>query len=156
VVLEYDARSGYRLAAAASGPLRYSVAGAALTAVPEGVWASFRTGMLGLTVHLGRAGLRMIAPPGPDIARRPADGLFHWPMYEVTGYGGGALWLANQLGIVACLDPRTGAVRASERTAGPSASPSFLLPAVDPVRRVIYTHDQRGLIQITPPRRCWR
>lgn len=156
VVFEYGARSGRRLAAASGGPLRYSVAGAALTAVPGGVWASFRTGMLGLTVHLSRSGLRIIAPPGPGIAHRGAVGLFHWPMYEATSYGGGALWLANQLGIVACLDPRTGAVRASERAAGSASQPIFLLPAVDPARHAIYGFSPRGLVQITPPRRCWR
>ena len=45
------------LAEASGGRLRYSVAGADLSAVPGGVWASFRTGMMGLTVHLGANGL---------------------------------------------------------------------------------------------------
>jgi hypothetical protein len=156
VVLEYGARSGRRLAAASGGLLRYSVAGAMLTAVPGGVWASFRTGMLGLTVHLGRAALRMIAPPGPGVVHQGGVGLFHWPMYEATSYGGGALWLVNQLGIVACLDPRTGTVRASERATGSANQQIFLLPAVDPARHAIYAYNPRGLVQITPPRRCWR
>src|SRR5262249_18456681 len=60
VMFEYNARSGRRLATASTGLLRYSAAGAALTAVPGGVWASFRTGMMGLTLHLSRAGLQMI------------------------------------------------------------------------------------------------
>lgn len=148
VMFEYNARSGRRLAAASSGLLRYSAAGAALTAVPGGVWASFRTGMMGLTLHLSRAGLQMITPPGPRITRSPATGIFHWPMYEATAYGGGALWVVNQLRILACLDPRTGKVRASERV-GQS------LLAVDPATHTIYGGDPNGLIQITPPRRCW-
>jgi len=155
VMLEYDARSGRQLAAASSGVLRYSVAGASLTAVPGGVWVSFRTGMLGLTVHLRRTGLRMIAPPGPGIAQSPASGPFHWPMFEVTAYGGGALWLANQLGIVACLDPRSGTVRASERI-GRARQLIYSLQAIDPVRRAIYASTQWALVQISPPRRCWR
>jgi hypothetical protein len=156
-MLEYGARSGRRVATASGGLLRYSVAGAELTAVPGGVWASFRTGMLGLTLHLSRADLQMITPPGPRIARSRA-GIFHWPMYEATAYGGGALWVVNQLGIVACLDPRTGKVRASERAGQSPRSANQLiyqLLAVDPATHTIYARDLIGLIQITPPRRCW-
>lgn len=153
VMLEYDARSGRRLAAASGGLITYSVAGAALTAVPGGVWASFRTGMMGLTIHLGRKDLRMIAPPGPGIALRRPNGVFHWPMYATTAYGGGAFWLANQLGIVACLDPRTGKVRASERVRQSQLIDRLL--AVDPVLDAIYALKTGGLFQITPPRRCW-
>jgi hypothetical protein len=155
VLLEYDVRSGRKLAEASGGLLRYSVAGAELTAVPGGVWASFRTGMLGLTIHLGANGLPMLTPPGPRIARTPATGVFHWPMYATTGYGGGALWLANQASIVACLDPRTGAIRASEHV--PSAQYIFGFEAVDPASRTIFAFPGYGdgLLQITPPRRCW-
>jgi hypothetical protein len=156
VMLEYDAGSGRRLTVAASGLLRNSIAGAALTAVPGGVWASFRTGMLGLTLHLRQAGLRMIAPPGPGIARRPATGIFHWPMFEATAYGGGALWVANQLGIVACLDPRTGKIRASERVGRWSTNQLiYQFQAVDPAMHAIYALNIKGLLQISPPRRCW-
>lgn len=153
VVLEYDARTGRKLAAASGGLIRDSVAGAALTAVPGGVWASFRTGMLGLTIHLGANGLRMIAPPGPRIALAPATGVFHWPMYETTTYGGGALWVANQVGIVACLDPRTGTIRASEHL--PQAQLIYQLDATDPPARTIFALHNGDLVQITPPRRCW-
>jgi hypothetical protein len=152
VMLEYDARSGHRLAVRSGGLIRDSVAGARLTAVPRGVWASFRTGMLGLTVHLSDTGMRMIAPPGPGIALQPANGIFHWPMYETTVYAGGALWLANQAGIVACLDPRTGRIRASERV--PLAQ-LINDVTVDQARRTIIVGDDRGLAMITPPRSCW-
>ncbi len=74
------------------------LAGVALTAMPGGVWASFRTGMLGLTIHLGQHDLAMITPPGPGVAQRPANGLFQWPMSATTVYGGGALWLVNEAG----------------------------------------------------------
>jgi outer membrane protein assembly factor BamB len=152
VMLEYDARSGRLLAAASSGLLSYSVAGATLTAVPRGVWASFRTGMLGLTIHLSQAGLKMIAAPGPGIAVTAPTSVFHWPMYEATAYGGSALWVANQVGIVACLDPRTGQVRASEQV---SQSQLIYALQADPARHVIYALSANGLLQITPPQRCW-
>jgi hypothetical protein len=154
VMLEYDARSGHKLAEASGGLLRYSVAGAELTAVPGGVWASFRTGMLGLTIHLGANGLPMLTPPGPHIGLTPANGVFHWPMYATTSYGGGALWVANQASIVACLDPRTGRVRASEHL--PAAQYIFRFEAIDRASRTIFTSGYRGgPLEITPPRRCW-
>ena len=155
VMLEYAARTGRLLATASGGLLHDSLAAAGLTAVPGGAWVSFRTGMMGLTVHLSRDGLRMIAPPGPGIALRPANGLFHWFMFAATAYGGGALWLANQEGITACLDPRTGRARASEHATHAANRLIFQILAVDPVRRVIYGWSGRGLLQLTPPRRCW-
>ncbi len=152
-VFEYDARSGRRLAVADSGLITDSVAGAALTAVPGGVWASFRTGMLGVTIHLRQSDLAMIAPPGPGIALAPASGIFHWPMYATTVYGGGALWLATQTGIVACLNPRTGTVVAREQV--PPARLIYQLLAADPVTRQVFAVDSRGLVRISPPGRCW-
>jgi hypothetical protein len=154
VMLEYDARTGRRLAEASGGLIRYSVAGAALTAVPGGVWASFRTGMMGLTIHLGANGLSMIAPPGPRIGRTPPTGVFHWPMYAATSYGGSALWVANEVAIVACLDPRTGTIRASEHL--PQSQFVFGFEAIDPASRTIFALGYGSLLQITPPHRCWR
>jgi hypothetical protein len=153
VMLEYDARTGRKLAAANDRLISDSVMGATLTPVPGGTWASFRTGMLGLTIHLGANGLRTIAPPGPGIGLTPATGVFHWPMYETTAYGGGALWVANQIGIVACLDARTGKIRASERV--PQSQLIYSIDAIDPTARVIYALDDGGLLRINPPRECW-
>jgi len=155
VMLEYDARSGRKLAEASGGLLRYSAAGAELTAVPGGVWASFRTGMMGLTIHLGANGLRMLTPPGPRIGLTPPNSVFHWPMYATTAYGGGALWVANQASIVACLDPRTGTVLAGEHL--PLGQYIFGFEAIDPASRTIFASSGYGggLLQITPPRRCW-
>jgi hypothetical protein len=153
-ILEYDARSGRFVAEANHGLVTYSVAGSALTAVPGGVWVSFRTGMLGLTLHLGQPDLTMVAPPGPDIVRSPATGLFHWAMYAATSYGGGSLWLANQAGILACINPRTGQPRAIEQLHQDQLILQLL--AVDPARRQIYATDIRGLVTITPPANCWR
>ena len=154
VILEYHARSGRLVAEANRGLVTFSVTGSELTAVPGGVWASFRTGMLGITLHLRQPDLTMIAPPGPDIVRSPANGLFHWAMYAATSYGGGSLWLANQAGIVACINPRTGEPRAIERLHEDQLI--FQLLAVDPARRQMYASDSRGLVVITPPAHCWR
>jgi hypothetical protein len=155
VMLEYNARSGRKLAEASGGLLRYSVAGADLTAVPGGVWASFRTGMMGLTIHLGANGLPMLTPPGPHIGLTPPTGVFHWPMGATTSYGGGALWVASQASVVACLDPRTGTVRASEHLPRGQFISGF--EAIDPASRTIFFAFGYGggLLQVTPPRRCW-
>jgi hypothetical protein len=153
VMLEYDARSGRQLAVASGGLLRDSVAGAAPTAVPGGVWISFRTGMLGLTIHLRQHGLALIAPPGPRIALTPATGLFHWAMSAATIYGGGALWLANEGGWVACLNPRNGTTRAAERI---PLSRGLISPLqADGVTHHVIAVGDQGLIQVTPPKRCW-
>lgn len=152
-LVEDDAASGAQLASARSSLLSESVAGSGLTAVPGGVWASFRTGMLGLTLHLRQRDLAQIAPPGPTIASTPANGLFHWPMSASTLYAAGSLWLTNESGVLACLDPVTGRVRARERI-----SPQEVLDllAVDPAgRHLIALNNATTLIEITPPASCW-
>ncbi|HEX3455040.1 MAG TPA: hypothetical protein VHS03_10465 [Gaiellaceae bacterium] len=126
VIFEYDALSGRLLAHVDRGPITYSVAGAALTAVPGGVWVSFRTGMLGATLHLRERNLTL-APPGAAVFDEPATGVFHWAMWGETIYGGGALWLANQEQVVACIDPATGKVRARMRFPSPPGKLSGLL-----------------------------
>jgi hypothetical protein len=154
-VLEYNARTGRTLARSSARLLNDSVAGAALTAVPGGVWASFRTGMLGLTIHLRAHDLAMIAPPRSSVASLPANSLFHWPMSATTIYGGGALWVANEAGIVACLDPERGTVRASEHI--PPSRQTDLL-AVDTLGHHVFALDNEPhlqIVQLTPPQRCW-
>jgi hypothetical protein len=152
-VLEYGAQDGQELAAATSGLITDSVIGASLTAVPGGVWASFRTGMLGLTIHLRQRDLAMITPSSPRVALRAANGLFHWAMTSATSYAGGSLWIST-LDLLACLNPRTGKTRAIERI---PQSPGALKPlAADPSSRHLYALGPDGLMQITPPHQCWR
>lgn len=152
-LVEDNAASGAQLASASSPLLSGSVAGSGLTAVPGGVWASFRTGMLGLTIHLRQRDLAQVAPPGPKIASTPANGLFHWPMSASTLYAAGSLWLTNESGVLACLDPVTGRVRARERI-----SPQEVLDllAVGPTgHHLIALDNATTLIQVTPPASCW-
>jgi hypothetical protein len=150
-IFEYSALTGAQLASDTGGLVTDSVAGPALTAVPGGVWVSFRTGMLGITYHLASAGLRMIAPPGPGVALGP-PGIFHWPMGSSSAYGG-ALWLTNDAGILGCVDQQAGSVMASERLAQSQLLSQFA--GVDQAAHVILAVGNRGLLQITPPRRCW-
>ncbi len=153
LVAEYTAQSGRWIAVAATGLVTDSVAGSALTAVPGGVWVSFRTGMLGLTIHLRQRDLAMVSPPGPGVALTPANGIFHWAMSATTLYGGGALWLANEGGIVACLNPRTGKVRAIERMPQPRGTIDPL--AASRASGQVFAAGDHGLVQVTPPQQCW-
>ncbi len=152
VMFEYSAVTGRLLARAAGAPLSYSIAGAVLTAVPGGVWASFRTGMLGQSVLLSQRGLAV-------IARAPANarlGPYLWPMNSSAVYGGGSLWVATESGLVACLNPATGAIRAQQTVTSPSAQIWDLL-AADPATRLLYglTLGSQALVAVTPPPRCW-
>jgi len=68
---------------------------------------------------------------------------------------GGAFWVANEAGVMACASPRTGVVRARMQTRQGSLSGNELL-AVDQSAHLVYGLGQAGLIAIGPPARCWR
>jgi hypothetical protein len=156
--LEYGARTGRLLATAARSPLRFSVGGAALTAVPGGVWASFRTGMLGQTVLLRQAGLGSVLLPASYLPGVPPASVqpdfYRYAMGASTGYGGGALWLSQGTGgLTGCVAPRTGQVR-SVATLRLLVGGGELL-GVRPTARQVFAAGPSGLIVITAPARCW-
>jgi outer membrane protein assembly factor BamB len=152
VMFEYSAVTGRLLARAAGPPLAYAVAGAVLTAVPGGVWASFRTGMMGQSVLLSQRGLATIA----KASASPQLGPYEWPMSSSAVYGGGTLWVATGSGLVACLNPATGAIRAEQTVTSQTAQLWDLL-AVDHAQRLVYglTPGSQALVALTPPPRCW-
>jgi hypothetical protein len=154
-VFEYTARSGRLLASAERGPVTFALAGAALTATPPGVWASYRTGMLGSTILLRQRGLVTVLPPGHSLPPGGPGSVYVWPMSATTVYGGGAFWVANEAGVMACASSRTGVVRARMRTRQGSLSGNELL-AVDASAHLVYGLGQDGLTAISPPARCWR
>jgi hypothetical protein len=158
-VFEYNATTGQQLASVQAGPVEYSIAGAALTAVPGGVWASFRTGMMGLTILLRQSDLTAIAPPGlgPPISY-PLSPVFDWPMGATTVYGGNTLFLAQEIsGTVACINPQSGSIIATEVVPVTSATNDALnrLLAVDVPSHTVYGTDGQGLISFSPPSSCW-
>jgi len=134
------ASTGHLLATAALS----SAGPAALTAVPGGVWASFRTGMNGRTVLLRQRGLREVTP---------SASIFIWPMDATTVYGGGRLWLAGEPGAVGCIAPGTGQVVDQGRVPLPGFTPWLL--AVNGSRQLLYAQDGRAILSITSPRACW-
>jgi hypothetical protein len=142
-VFEYGARTGFQLASATGKPVSFAVAGSKLTAVPGGVWSSFRTGMLGQTVLLRARELSAVP------LHRP---IFAWAMFATTVYGD-SLWLARQDGVIGCIGPQTGKVRA--RSGVPALNASGQLLTVDPGRRLVYAVGQRGVVAISAPPACW-
>jgi hypothetical protein len=155
--LEYAAGTGRLLATAARSPLRFSVGGAALTAVPGGVWASFRTGMLGHTVLLRRPGLGPVPLPASYLPGVPPASIqpdfYRYAMGASTAYGG-ALWLSQGTGgLTGCVAPGTGQVR-SVATLRLLADGGELL-GVRPSARQVYAVGPSGLVVITAPARCW-
>jgi hypothetical protein len=142
-VFEYEARSGLLLASATGQPVEFAVAGSDLTAVPGGVWSTFRTGMLGQTVLLRARELSAVP------LHRP---IFGWAMFASTVYGD-SLWLARQDGVIGCIGPRTGGVRA--RSTVPALRDSGQLLTVDPGRHLVYAVGQRGVLAISAPPACW-
>jgi outer membrane protein assembly factor BamB len=156
IILEFSERTGALLATADGDPIRYSIAGATLTAVPGGVWASFRTGSLGASVLLSGRGLAVITAPHLPAARLSA---YYWAMSSTSVYGGGTLWVTATIGsLVACLDPATGKVIARETVHSPRAQLNDLL-AVDPATGELYGTAVDGsfgaLVSVKPPAACW-
>jgi hypothetical protein len=147
-VFEYNARTLRRLASNSRRPLLFSVGGARLTAAPGGVWVSFRTGMLGLTVLLRQRGLGFVTLPGSGT---PGD-LFAWAMSATTVFAGASVFLAKEGGQVGCMNPGTGHIRARGSVAG-LASTGELIGATT-TGRVLYGVSLRGVIAISPPKAC--
>lgn len=153
---EVDARTGRTLVeTSANSAVTESAGAGALSAVPGGVWTSFRTGMRGETILLRQSDLAMVGPPRADLDVPFPDSVFVWMMGASTIYGGDALFVVNQNGILACVDPSTGAVRAQEHLINAEGTDSQLL-AVDAVSGRLFATDGGGVQAITPPPVCWR
>jgi len=142
----------------ATSPVTGSVAGGTLTALPNGVATSFRTGMMGATELLDAAGLAAIIPPGLGTGYggndKPPGNVFSWPMGDSTVEAAGSLWIQNQWGVLACVDPATGAVFASEQTQQPRAIFMTLL-GVQPASHQLLAAFGDDVISITAPTTCW-
>jgi hypothetical protein len=148
VVFEYNARTLRLLASNGRRPLQFSVGDTGLTAAPGGVWLSFRTGMLGLTVLLRQRGLSAVTLPGSGT---PGD-LFAWPMIATTEFAGTSVFLAKEGGQIGCMKPGSGHIRARGSVPGLSSTGELVGASRD--GRVLYGLSPRGVIAITPPPAC--
>jgi hypothetical protein len=174
VVLEYSAGTGTLLAQSDGATLKWSAGGAWLTAVPGGVWVSFRTGMLGQSGLLSARSLSVVGgfptgsgPPPSNPADSPVTGIgtvYSWAMGSDSAYSGGTLWVATTGGLLACVNPVTGQVRAQEAVTSGQALDVYAMAAERAARRLVAvtstTSNTSGvntirLVTITPPRDCW-
>jgi hypothetical protein len=155
VVLEYSAGAGRLVAQSGAGALKWALAGASLTAVPGGVWVWFRTGMLGASVLLRAGSLVPHSEPPVSAADSPTTGvgtIYDWAMASSAVYGGGVLWVVTDGGLVACVNPATGKVRAEETIQGLAG----MLLAADrrEVVAAVSVTGYAGIVAISPPRTC--
>lgn len=159
-VEERAASDGRVLAStSATSPVTEAVAGGVLTALPDGVATSFRTGMEGSTVLLRAANLAAITPPGLGAPGRgqdePPDDVFGWPMDASTLYASGSLWIENEGGVLACVDPASGAVRASEQEHRDIGDLIELLGTDEHARQLLATSTGDEVLSVTAPTACW-
>jgi hypothetical protein len=103
MVIEFDRRTGAKLASAPTGGA--ALGGPQVAAAPDGVWIAFATGMMGAVEHRTAAGLTLLFDPLYQNRHTNSIRVF---------VGGGALWfmdaMASQL---ACADLGTGTIAAS-------------------------------------------
>jgi outer membrane protein assembly factor BamB len=90
---------------------------------------------------------------GAGRTESPATGVgtvYDWAMGSSAAYAGGALWVTTDGGVVACVNPATGRVRAQETV---TSQPVLVAP--DPAAGQIVVVGDTGVVTITPPRDCW-
>lgn len=152
---EYSVSSGAQLAHLAlpasvvSGPTQ-------LAAGPDNVWTSYRGGMAGGASNLSATGLVTLSHPATP--RTPTGRvevqLFSHIMGVEIASAGGSLWL-DSFGVLGCVDPSSGAIRAFEQL-GTSSRIGFA--AVLSGR--LYGYDtiqgnQRLLVSVRAPGACF-
>ncbi len=147
-VFEYSVATGRKLAANTRTVTAVAVGGGSLTAVPGGVWDSFRTGMAGLTVLLRQRDLHAVRLPGTGSRHS----LFSWQMGAGTTYAAPSVYLIQLFGVAGCMNPRTGHIRARGTIAGHAEVEQILASARG--GRVIYAASSKGVLAIRPPAAC--
>jgi hypothetical protein len=107
-------------------------------------------------------------PTNFNPADSPATGVgtvYDWAMGSDSAYGGGALWVTTTGGLLACVNPATGQVRAQETVTSGQALGVYALAADRPARQVVAVistisnttgFTTVALLNITPPQDCWR
>jgi hypothetical protein len=103
MVIEFDGRTGAKLASAPTGGA--GLGGPKVVAAPDGVWIAFATGMMGAVEHRTAASLTLLFDPSYQNRHTNAIRVF---------VGGGALWLVDAMASqLSCADLRSGTIAAS-------------------------------------------
>ncbi|HLI57711.1 MAG TPA: hypothetical protein VKY26_11860, partial [Actinomycetota bacterium] len=141
-VREYNASTGSLLRQVA---VPAAIVAPDVAATATGVWVGYRTGLAGEAELLSSQSLTRIEPP-PTPPGESSVG----PFDQIGGIGvsisDGALWLTGQSSL-ACADPRTAAVGASETVTAP--------PAVVAGGGVLYASDAGAVDVVSPPAICF-
>lgn len=135
--------------------------GAQLSATADGVWVSFGTGMQSRAAKLSEAGLKEEVPAnGQLFSGDPvANPVNNWAAPgggPQTTVSGNALWITPARStsaldnVLACADPSTGAIRASD------TNPADASLAAQPViyNSKLYLPGGQGIAVIDPPSAC--
>lgn len=142
VVTERNTVSGALMATSADF---YSVNGGRLAPTVGGVWASFRSGMVGGAVLLGAGSLGQLVPKGGAV---PPVGRSLMAVMGVTAsVSAGDLWLSTYQ-TLACADPATGQVRAEEPVTDGIAGKVVAAPGT------VYVPTDTGIEVLQPPLAC--
>jgi hypothetical protein len=143
LVRAFSVATGRLLAVTARSALTDATTGPGLVAMPGRVWAYFRTGMTGASALLRARDLAVLKTAVPGTF----NGAYEWGQTGGATDHDGVLWWADGSGLLACVDPVTGSVLASETINAPVYQ---LLGVTDRV----YVALNEGVVAITPPRRC--
>jgi outer membrane protein assembly factor BamB len=142
-VREYSAADGRLLATTTED---WSVTSPDLVAMPGSLWIFGRTGMMGESALLSQRNLAVLAQEKPESFTGP----YLWGPWADAVYADGTLWWIDSSGLLACVDPATGRVRASVTFAPRQLL--YQLLAVAGGR--VYGVTENGVVAITPPARC--
>ena len=98
------------------------------------------------------------SPATTNAADSPVAGsgtINSWAASSASAYGGGALWVAAGGGLVACVNPVTGTVRAQETVTSQQGQSVIALAADGPARQIAAVLGTAGVVAISPPCSCW-
>jgi outer membrane protein assembly factor BamB len=146
IVREYSMATGRVLAVTSESPasiLASFTSGPAMVAMPGRLWVYSRTGMMGASALLSQARLAVLRQPRPETF----DGPYEWGEGADAVYQDGVLWWADSSGYLACIDPATGTVRASDTLTSP-------ISQILAVTSRVYVVVNAGVAAITPPAAC--
>jgi hypothetical protein len=144
MVREYSAADGRLLASTAED---WSVTSPALVAMPGRLWIFGRTGMMGESALLSQHNLAVLAQ-----ASEARTGPYTWGPWADAIYADGALWWVDSSGLLACVDPVTGRMRASVTRWQQSV---YLYQLLAVAGGQVYGVTENGIVlKITPPASC--
>jgi hypothetical protein len=137
-----------------------AIEGAGVDAVPDGVWVSYRGGMLGLALLLGASNLASVSPPNASLNSNqilPTAGA-PMTMGVLTTRVGNSMWLDSTSG-ASCVNPATGLFLAGTPFGTQGRPTGVWSPVTQWAGRLYATQpvspsDSTEILRIKPPANC--